>query len=136
MSIRHAVVDLQLMGKDFYQEQQRRYEEMQSLGREFHQLQQKRYDGLRRWIDDTERRVDRQLREIKQLKKKIKSEPNKNKDVLSGLKYHAMEDIPPDKRYIDVEDQDAEERTAPISSTQILPCKLFLWLQMYVVRPL
>lgn len=133
MSIRHAVEDLQLMGKDFYQEQQRRYDEMQLHGREFHQLQQKRYDGLRKWIDDTERRVDRQLRKIKQLKEEIKSE---NKDVLPGLKYHATEDILPDKRYIDVEDQGAEERTVPISSTRILPCKLFLSLQMYVVRPL
>lgn len=120
MSIRHAVEDLQLSGRDFYQEQQRRYEDMQLLGREFHQLQEKRYDGLKRWIDDTERRVDR---EIEQLKKEAKSDLSKGKYVPSGLKYRAMEGILPDERDIDPKDREAGEEAVAVSSTWVLPCK-------------
>lgn len=128
------------MGRNFCQEQQRRYEEMQSLGREFHRLQEKRYDGLMAWIDDTARRVDRQLRKTKQLKQEIKSEPNEEEEdlgVLSGLIDHTVGGILPGKR--DVEYQDAEERTLPISSTRILPRKLFLRAHIFlchIIRPL
>lgn len=101
---------------------------MQSLGREFHQLQQKRYDGLKRWIVDTERRVDRK---IEQLKKEAKSEPNKGEYALSGLKDHATEGILPDESYIDVGDRDVGERTVAVSSTWVLPCKSSLLVQIY-----
>lgn len=126
MSIRHAVEDLQLSGRDFYQEQQRRYEDMQSLGREFHQSQQKRYDGLKRWIDDTERRVDRK---IKQLKKEAKSEPSKGKYVLSGL---------PDEKNINVGGRDVGERTTAVSSTRALSCESSfanIYIRFCVARP-
>lgn len=127
VSIRHAVEDIRLMGRDFYQEQQRRYKDMQSLGEEFHQLQQKQFDGLMEWISETEQRVDRQLREIKEMK----SEPQKkeeDKDVLLGLRNHAIEGVPPDKGDTDM---DAEERTAPTLPTRISPGKLFPSMQHF-----
>lgn len=128
VSIRHAVEELQFMGRNFYQDQQKRYEDIQSLGREFHRLQQKQYDGLIKWIDDTERRAESQLRNIKQLKHETKTEPNEEKedpDTLSRMGGHTMGGILPDKRGICVKVQDAEERAAPISPTLILPRKLF-----------
>lgn len=134
VSIRHAVEDLQFMGRNFYQEQQRRYEDIQLFGREFHRLQEKRYDGLMVWIDDTARRVDRQLRKSKQLKQKIKSEPNEEEedpDVLLGLIDHTLGGI--SKRDTDIEYQGAEERTLPISSTRILPRKLFLPMYIFLL---
>lgn len=124
------------MGRNFHQEQQRRYEDMQSLGREFHRLQQKRYDGLMVWIDDTARRVDRQLRKTEHPKQETKSEPNEeaeDSDVLSGLTDRTMGGILLGKRDIDIEDQDTEERAPPISSAQILPRKLFLPTHIFFV---
>lgn len=120
MSIRNVAEDLQLMEREFYQEQQKQYEHMQSLGREFHISQQKRYSELTRRISDIERRLSedrlsKQRRKVRILRQEKKKNERKEEDkkILLQLKDRITKSIMSDNGDVDrVGDHAAEEGIA------------------------